>query len=214
MREVIREFVQICAETLPIAEPVVEFGALQVPGQEGFADLRPIFPSRRYLGTDFRAGPGVDVVLDLRSVALRSDSVGTVLSLDTIEHVEYVREGVAEMHRVIAPGGVLVLASVMDFPIHDFPHDYWRFTPEAFRSLLKPFRACFVASAGRADFPHTVVGLGFKGPEPAAALAALGPRVEAWREAWRLSDKIEDRDRRPRSRLDRLLGRKKRKRRR
>lgn len=43
MRESIKEFVKIIADTLPIVEPIYEFGLLQVPGQESFAYLRPIF---------------------------------------------------------------------------------------------------------------------------------------------------------------------------
>jgi hypothetical protein len=57
----------------------------------------------------------------------------------------------------------VVLSSVMNFPIHDYPYDYWRFTPEAFKSILKPFSSAFVGFAGTDDFPHTVVGIGFKG---------------------------------------------------
>ena len=45
MRELVREFVKIVAENLPISEPIVEFGSLQVSDQEGFADLRPFFPT-------------------------------------------------------------------------------------------------------------------------------------------------------------------------
>jgi len=208
MRDCVRDFVLVCAETLPLPEPVVEFGALQVEGQEGYADLRPFFPGRRYVGSDMRRGPGVDVMLDLHGIGLRDGSVGTVLSLDTVEHVEYVREAVAEMHRVLAADGVLVLVSVMDFPIHDYPHDYWRFTPEAFRSLLKPFRSAFVAAAGRPRHPHTVVGLGFKGPEPTAALEKLQPRLVAWQEEWRKSERGDREERKPRRlrRVVRFLG--------
>jgi hypothetical protein len=45
MRESIRQFIRVVSETLPIKEPIFEFGSLQVFGQEGFADLRPFFPS-------------------------------------------------------------------------------------------------------------------------------------------------------------------------
>ena len=51
----------------------------------------------------------------------------------------------------------------MNFPIHDYPHDYWRFTPEAFKLLLKPFSNFFVGFQGNKNYPHTVVGIGFKG---------------------------------------------------
>ena len=34
MRELIKEFVKIVSETIPIKEPIVEFGSLQVQSQE------------------------------------------------------------------------------------------------------------------------------------------------------------------------------------
>lgn len=51
----------------------------------------------------------------------------------------------------------------MNFPIHDFPYDYWRFTPQGFESLLKPFCSSYVDFAGENDFPHTIIGIGVKG---------------------------------------------------
>jgi hypothetical protein len=167
MRENIRQFVSIAATRLPLPEPIFEFGAFQVPGQEGYADLRPFFPGREYVGADMREGPGVDRILDLHCIDLPSDSVGTVICLDTLEHVERPREALREVHRILSPEtGVAVISSVMDFPIHDYPYDYWRFTPKAFESLLKPFRQSFVGYAGNETFPHTVVGVGFKGAAP------------------------------------------------
>lgn len=184
MRQSIRQFVKICAETLPLPEPICEFGSLQVPGQEGFADLRPFFPGQTYVGADMRAGPGVDVILDLHHIDLPAESVGTVLILDTLEHVEYVRKAVGELHRIIRPGGVLIMSSVMNYLIHDYPCDYWRFTPEAFKSLLKEFASAFVNFAGNPDFPRTVIGVGFKGPVPKETMELLAQRIERWKELY------------------------------
>ena len=75
MRAVIREFVALCTSSLTIPSPVYEFGALQVPGQEGFADLRPLFAGREYVGTDVCEGPGVDALLDLHQLDLPAASV-------------------------------------------------------------------------------------------------------------------------------------------
>ncbi|CAN5889237.1 hypothetical protein BH20PSE1_BH20PSE1_23530 [soil metagenome] len=185
MRDSIKQFVKICADTLPLSEPIYEFGSLQVRGQEGFADLRPFFSGKKYVGADMREGLGVDVVLDLHSIALPSESAGTVLILDTLEHVEFSRKAVEEAHRILKPNGILVISSVMNFPIHDHPYDYWRFTPEAFRSLLKPFHSSLVDSAGERSFPHTVVGLGFKGSLPANAMDEFSGRIKHWKENWR-----------------------------
>ena len=72
-----------------------------------------------------------------------------------------------EMWRVLGPNGVAIISSVFDFPIHDYPNDYWRFTPEGFKSLLKRFNHSFVGSYGlTVESPQTIVGIGFKGERP------------------------------------------------
>lgn len=185
MREHIRHFVRICAETLPIAEPIYEFGALQVVGQEGFADLRPFFPGAEYVGADLQSGPGVDRILDLHDLDLPPTSVGTVLMLETLEHVEFPRRAVEEAHRILRPEGLLVASSQMKYPIHGFPSDYWRFTPQAFESLLRPFASLYVESAGSDDFPHTVVGIGFKGKLGEEVVSRWRREVQRWKERWR-----------------------------
>jgi SAM-dependent methyltransferase len=80
-----------------------------------------------------------------------------------VEHVEHPHKAVEEIHRLLKPGGILVMSSVMDFPIHNYPHDYWRFTPEGFKSLLKPFGGGIVGYQGDPLQPHTVFAVGLKG---------------------------------------------------
>jgi len=162
MRPSIKKFVKICAETLPIQEPIYEFGSMQVPGQEGFADLRPYFPNRKYIGADMSSGLGVDVVLNLHNIDLPSESVGTVISCDTFEHVEYPRKALSELYRILKPGGILIISSVMLYNIHAAPNDYWRFTPEGFKSLLSEFDFSYVDWNGKEENPHTVIGVGIK----------------------------------------------------
>ncbi|MBN1996019.1 class I SAM-dependent methyltransferase [candidate division KSB1 bacterium] len=166
MRKNIKQFVNIVAETLPIQEPIYEFGSLQVPGQEDWANLRPIFQGYHYIGVDMREGPGVDVVLNLHHIDLPGQSVGTVLCLDTLEHVACPHLALQEIYRILKPSGMVVISSVMDLPIHDYPYDYWRFTPEAFKLLLEPFTGIFVGYAGKKILPHTVVGIGIKNEQP------------------------------------------------
>jgi SAM-dependent methyltransferase len=184
MRRLIKELVQLCASNLPLFEPIYEFGAFQVSGQEGFADLRPIFPGQTYIGADIRPGPGVDVILDLHDIDLPAESVGTVLILDTIEHVEFPRKSIHNAHKILKPNGALIMTSVMNFPIHDYPHDYWRFTPEGFRSLMAPFTFSFVDSLGIQEFPHTVLGIAFKGNKEQDHMAGFIKEYEIWKRAW------------------------------
>jgi predicted O-methyltransferase YrrM len=184
MRESVKDYVRACAETLPISEPIYQFGSFQVPGQEGFADLRPLFPGKKYVSADMRKGLGVDVVLNLHQIDLPSESVGTVFILDTLEHVESPSKAMSEVHRVLKPDGILIMSSVMNFPIHDYPLDYWRFTPEGFRSLLKLFATSLVHYAGESNFPHTIVGIGLKGSIPEEAMDQIKGRLRHWKGRW------------------------------
>ena len=184
MRESIKQFVKIVADTLSIPEPIYEFGSLQVPGQEGFADLRPLFAGKEYVGCDMQEGPGVDRILNLHDIDLPPETAGTVLMLDTLEHVEFVRKATEEAHRILKPDGILVISSIMNFPIHDYPYDYWRFTPEAFKSLLKNFETCIVDYAGEKLFPHSVVGVGFKGESPKLQIDEFTMKLEDWKKRW------------------------------
>ncbi len=163
MRQLIKDFIKIVSETYPIIEPIYEFGSLQVSGQEGFADLRPFFPGKEYVGCDIVEGKGVDRIVDIHKVDLPSDSVGTVIIVDTLEHVEFYREAMKEVFRILKPRGIVIISSVMNFPIHNYPYDYWRFTPEGFKSILKIFPSSYVDFVGDENFPHTIVGIGFKG---------------------------------------------------
>ena len=182
MRQLIKDFVKICSETLPIQEPIYEFGSLQVEKQIGFADLRPLFPNKKYIGADMREGPGVDVVLNLHKIELPLESAGTVLILDTMEHVEFPRKAMGESHRILKSKGILIVTSVMYFPIHEYPYDYWRFTPEGFKSLLKPFAFSFVDFSGHPQFPHTVVGIGSK--RDLVSMDKFSSKFKDWKVKW------------------------------
>ena len=185
MRESIRQIVKIFADTFPVEEPIYEFGALQLPGFEDFADLRSFFTGKSYVGCDMREGRGVDKVLNLHEIAIPDETVGTAITCDTLEHVEFPHKALLEIHRILKPGGVVFLSTVLDFRTHDSPADYWRFTPDGLRSLLRPFSFFFVGSAGRESFPHTVIAIGVKGSNfMSDSLERFLPRFEEWKKAW------------------------------
>lgn len=166
MRPAVKEIVKLISELLILKEPIYEFGSYQIEGQEELANLRGLFPNKKYIGCDMFPGPGVDQVLNLHRIDLPDETAGTVLCLDTLEHVEYPHTALLECFRILKPDGLCAISSVMNFPIHYYPNDYWRFTPSGFGSLLKPFQTTIILQAGRPDFPHLVFGLGIKGVKP------------------------------------------------
>src|SRR5205823_12601843 len=88
------------AEAFDLPGPVLEIGSYQVEGQEEIANLRDLFPQRPYVGVDCRAGPGVDQVADVQDLPQADASVGTVLALNTFEHVPRFWRGFEEIRRV------------------------------------------------------------------------------------------------------------------
>jgi SAM-dependent methyltransferase len=149
-------------ETFVLPEPILEVGSYQVEGQEALANLRTLFPHQEYVGVDMRPGPGVDCVANVEELPQESGSVGTVLALNTFEHVKCFWRGLDEVHRVLRPDGVLVLSTPFHFRIHQFPHDYWRFTPAAYEALLERYPSKIIGWHGAKQRPANVWAIAFR----------------------------------------------------
>jgi SAM-dependent methyltransferase len=177
----IRAFLSELRRIEAMHDPIVEFGSLQVDASQD-GDLRPLFGGREFVGTDMRAGPGVDQIEDLRALSFADGEVGTAICLDTLEHCEDPVTACRELYRVTRVGGICVISSVMLFGIHSHPNDYFRFTPEGFRSMLGPFDDVWVAGIGDPDIPMQVVGVGAKQRQLQVSLEALPSLAAAQRE--------------------------------
>jgi SAM-dependent methyltransferase len=178
VNRIVREFVTDVVDAVQLPDPIVEFGALQIEGQAG-SDLRDLFEGRPYTGTDMRPGPGVDRVEDMRSLSLPDGAVGTAICLETLEHCEDPIRACSELARVVAPdGGVLIASTPMLIGIHAYPSDYFRFTPEALRSMLSGFDDVFVCSYGEPGLPYWVFAVAARGRSLGLSAGSL-PRLAA-----------------------------------
>jgi SAM-dependent methyltransferase len=139
MNRFLRGMARAVVESFELPDPILEIGSYKVDGQEDLIDLRGLFPGRPYTGVDFRAGPGVDLVANVEDLPLPGGSVGTVIAFSVFEHVKRFWKGFEEVHRVLRPDGVFLVCCPFYFHVHAYPNDYWRFTPEAFESLLEAY---------------------------------------------------------------------------
>jgi SAM-dependent methyltransferase len=83
-------------------------------------------------------GRGVDIVADLQAMPeVPSDSFDVVLSTQVLEHVPRPWLAMAEIARVLVPGGTAILTVPHLSMIHEAPTDFFRFTPFALERLAR-----------------------------------------------------------------------------
>jgi SAM-dependent methyltransferase len=180
MRDHNKAFCQLVAGSFDCLAPVYEFGSFQVDGQEGYANLRDMFPGKAFVGCDMRPGPGVDRVEDVSAIGLPDGAAGTVLCIETFEHVFEVRRAFDEVFRILAPGGVFLITTPLNFRIHGYPDDYWRMTPNCLRRLMSAYALRVTGFQGHRSFPHSIMAAGIKAPAPADASARAQRLVTAY----------------------------------
>jgi SAM-dependent methyltransferase len=167
MNQFLHGIARAMTETFALPEPILEIGSYQVEGQEDLVNLRGLFPGRDYTGLDMRSGPGVDCVADVEDLPFADASVGTVVSMSTFEHVRRFWKGFEEVGRVLRPDGVFIVACPFFFHIHNYPYDYWRFTPAGLEALLADYPSKIIGWHGAARRPASVWAVAFREGRPA-----------------------------------------------
>ena len=131
-----QQFFDCYGKFIPAASPapkIVEIGSQDVNGS-----LRGCCPpSYEYLGVDFVAGKGVDLILtDPYQLPLPDDSADIVLSSSCFEHSEMFWLLFLEIMRIVKPGGLFYLNVPANGEFHRWPVDCWRFYPDSGRALV------------------------------------------------------------------------------
>jgi SAM-dependent methyltransferase len=76
-----------------------------------------------------------DLTYDGKTLPFEDGSFDTVLSVQVLEHTPHPAALVAEMARVLAENGTLILTAPFQFRLHEEPHDYFRYSPHGLRKL-------------------------------------------------------------------------------
>jgi uncharacterized protein YbaR (Trm112 family) len=85
---------------------------------------------------NLEAFANVDLVGDAHNIPLLDDSVDSIICNAVLEHVGNAERVVAEMIRVLRPGGILYAEMPFIFFFHGYPSDFRRFTREGVRQLF------------------------------------------------------------------------------
>lgn len=114
-----------------------------------------IEPEARYVGLDFpgaasfgmRNHPDI-VSFDGSTIPFPDNSFDHVLCTEVLEHAEHPAALVAEMHRVLRPGGNLIATVPFSARVHHAPYDFQRFTSYGLEKLFARFTQVTVTERG------------------------------------------------------------------
>jgi SAM-dependent methyltransferase len=118
---------------------VVDVGGGSLRGAYAFANTTPTTRGLRMVSLDLAPLPGVRVVADAHGLPLANHCADLVVCVSVLEYVHDPARVVAELTRVLKPGGVLYLSTPFVFPYHGPPADRFRFSPEGLRALAPEF---------------------------------------------------------------------------
>jgi SAM-dependent methyltransferase len=112
---------------------------------------------RRYVAVDLRRTPLVDIVARGEYLPLGNARFDLVICTQVLEYVAQPSLMFGEIHRVLKPGGALLLSVPCACPV-DSNEECWRFLPAGLRDLLTGFTRVEIVAEGSsvAGFFRTV----------------------------------------------------------
>ncbi len=125
-REPILRFVAAAARALAPGSRVIDIGA-------GDAPYRELFDHVEYVTVDWGeslhpdAG-GSDLIASAEALPVADASFTAALLTQVLEHVAEPVAALREAHRILQPGGRLLLTAPLAWELHEAPHDYYRYT--------------------------------------------------------------------------------------
>lgn len=121
---------------------ILDVGSYDVNGSVR-SIIEPVMSPKEYIGIDMRQGPKVDIVLLAEDIVQHfgKSRFDVVISTEAFEHIEKWREAINNVKQVLVPGGTLLLTTrSQGFPLHDYPSDFWRFSPLDMAHIFADFR--------------------------------------------------------------------------
>lgn len=117
--------------SVPDSARVLDLGA--GPGQ--FGELTDRFAS--FVSMDFRAFAPTNAVADItKKLPAKAGSFDAVMASNVLEHIPDTRALLAEVRRVLAPGGLFVATVPFLMRVHQKPYDFNRYTNFQLERLL------------------------------------------------------------------------------
>lgn len=83
-----------------------------------------------------------------KDIPFGDNSCDAIVCTEVLEHVFDHESLVAEMHRVLKPGGIGLITVPWSARYHYIPHDYFRYTPSALKNIFGRFSSATITPRG------------------------------------------------------------------
>lgn len=90
----------------------------------------------------------VDIVASIDDLPFADNSIDKIIMEASLEHIADPEKTIKEIYRVLKKGGLAFITVPFMVGYHDSPSDYWRWTKEGFRLLLKDFKIIEIGNKG------------------------------------------------------------------
>lgn len=105
-------------------------------------------PNVEIVSTDIDPGRQPDLVDDITDTKIDPVSFEYVICAEVMEHVREPFKASENIHKILKPGGKVFVSTPFQFPLHDAPHDYYRYTEFGLMNLFKNFTSAKVEPRG------------------------------------------------------------------
>lgn len=119
----------------------------------------------RFVTFDIDPSHSPELLGDIKDISSILNQAGiipdVIVALEVLEHIPNPSQAIDGCYSILPNYGTLILSTPWIIPIHDRPHDYFRFTPAALQLFLKDFTK--VSIYARGDYQDAIVVLLLRG---------------------------------------------------
>jgi SAM-dependent methyltransferase len=123
------------AHSLPEGTRLLDAGAGEAPYRDLFAQCD--YRTHDWPGSPHTGAAKADVIADIAELPIEDGSLDAILCTEVLEHVRGPHRAAAELRRVLAPGGRVLITVPFVGELHEEPYDFQRFTSHGLRALLE-----------------------------------------------------------------------------
>ncbi|PIR97605.1 MAG: hypothetical protein COT91_00435 [Candidatus Doudnabacteria bacterium CG10_big_fil_rev_8_21_14_0_10_41_10] len=113
------------------------------PWQKEMAQYKDWFKNTTYETLDTDPQSQATHIADVQKIPLPDESYDAIICKAVLQHVPFPYNAIQQMHRVLKPGGLLLVYVPFIYPYHakkNLYKDYWRFSKDGIERLFRDFQ--------------------------------------------------------------------------